>query len=269
MLKEVYKTYKEYWGYYWRVTSRHTIDGIFEWDKQIVTLIEESCKVSSGMKILDLGCGGGDQLKVFAQRGYDVVGIDMVPSLIEFAQNQFKQGSLEGKFICGDMRNIEMEGEFDVCVILSGTFGFFNDLENIRLLKKINRALKPDGRLFIDYLSPMPNLKKQNSWYRMKNGYTLREEWYDNLKSTYNSTTTHILNDGTIIKPANEEGYHANEVIRCYTALEMSDILKQAGFYEYEFLCRKHLENHSYKIEPSDEIRMVSCKKENEIKGYL
>ena len=41
------------------------------------------------MKILDLGCGGGDQAKVFAGKGYHVTGIDITANLIEFAKSRF------------------------------------------------------------------------------------------------------------------------------------------------------------------------------------
>lgn len=261
MLKQTYKTYKEYWGYYWRITGRHSIKGIFEWDKQIVSLVENACELIPKMKILDLGCGGGDQLKVFAQRGYDVVGIDMVPSLIDYAKNQFKENMLDGQFICKDMRDINYQEEFDACIFLSGTFGFFSDKENIKLLRKVNSALKPNGRLFIDYISPNTSLKMNRTWYKMDNGYSLREQWYDNLLSTYNSTVVHILNDGTIIRPADEEGYHANEKIRCYTVPEIADILKQTGYTESKFYCRKHLDNHAYEISYDDNLRMAACKK--------
>jgi 2-polyprenyl-3-methyl-5-hydroxy-6-metoxy-1,4-benzoquinol methylase len=75
-------TYQEYWGYYWRVVSRHKIPGIFKWDEDLVNLIEKHCQLPKGASILDLGCAGGDQAKLFSRRGFTVVGIDTVKSLI-------------------------------------------------------------------------------------------------------------------------------------------------------------------------------------------
>jgi 2-polyprenyl-3-methyl-5-hydroxy-6-metoxy-1,4-benzoquinol methylase len=90
-LEIIEKSWEEFWAYYWRVTSRHRIPGIFEWDQKLVSLIEEKCNVCPPKRILDLGCGGGDQAKVFTERGYTVVGIDVAESLIEYAR-----GSVDG-----------------------------------------------------------------------------------------------------------------------------------------------------------------------------
>src|SRR4030042_2343950 len=106
MLKTIEKTWNEFWAIYWRIDHRHSIPGIFEWDKQLVNFIEHVCQLSPGARILDLGCGGGDQAKVFASKGYEVVGIDIAPPLIEFARQQFQKPGLKSTFIVGDMRAI-------------------------------------------------------------------------------------------------------------------------------------------------------------------
>lgn len=70
MFKAVQKSFLECWAYHWRIERRHKTPGIFEWDQRIVALIEQTCDLKQGMKVLDLGCGGGDQIKVFAERGH-------------------------------------------------------------------------------------------------------------------------------------------------------------------------------------------------------
>ena len=152
-MKIIKKTYAEYWGYYWRVTHRHTIPGILQWDIDLINLVEKKCHLHPGMKILDLGCAGGDQAKVFAKRGYRVTGIDSTPNLIEFARSSFQKEGLSAEFIAADMLSIEYKNEFDLCVIFSGTFGFFSDKKNFELLQRIYTALKTKGQVFISYLS--------------------------------------------------------------------------------------------------------------------
>ncbi len=77
MLHVEEKTWNQFWAAYWRIDDRHSIPGIFEWDRQLVDFIEHVCRLSPPSRILDLGCGGGDQAKVFSRKGYDVIGISM------------------------------------------------------------------------------------------------------------------------------------------------------------------------------------------------
>ncbi len=229
MLTEVEKTWNEFWAAYWRIEDRHTSPNIFEWDRQLVNFIEQVCQLQPGGRILDLGCGGGDQAKVFAEKGYEVVGVDIAPSLIEFAKRQFEKEGLAGTFLVGDMRDIEYGAEFDACVILSGTFGFFGDAEDLRLLGSIHRALKVGGKLFIMFMSANRLSKHTRLWKDTKDGWQLSESWFDTETSTYRSRVFIIRRDGTLLRPKQEPGYHANETIRCYTMPEMRAMLSKAG----------------------------------------
>ncbi len=229
MLKIVEKSWNEFWAAYWRIDNRHNIPGIFEWDRKLVDFIEHVCRLKPGMRILDLGCGGGDQAKLFSGKGYDVVGIDIAPPLIEFARRQYKEGGLSGSFIAGDMRRIDYDCEFDACVILSGTFGFFGDTEDLELLRSIRRALKSGGKLFVQFLSVERWGKRERSWSEIEDGWELSESWYDAETGTQRGTVFIIRKDGSLLRPKIEPGYNANEVIRCYTLPEMQAMLAQAG----------------------------------------
>lgn len=259
MLRTVEKTWNEFWAYYWRVTCRHQIPGIYEWDRRLVDLIETTCLSAPPTKILDLGCGGGDQARVFAERGHSVVGIDIAESLVDHARKLFKENHLSGRFLADDMRNIDYTGEFDLCTLLSGTFGFFSDEANSRLLEKIHVSLKPKGRVFIMYLSPFTNQKKTRTWTETKDGYQLSEEWFDMKTSTYRSTIRLIMNDGSVVVPRAEPGYHANEVIRCYTAPEMEARLMHGGFTDIKFLSRKHIDKPDIVLEPWEEVDIAAA----------
>ena len=262
-MEELRLTYQEYWGYYWRVVSRHKIPGIFEWDQDLVNLIEKQCALKPGASVLDLGCGGGDQVKLFARKGYRVVGIDKVRSLIEFATDVFKKEGLSGEFHTADMREVEYQNEFDLCVMLSGTFGLPAEKENEQLLQKIHRALKPDGQTFIDYLpfESYSRLSHTRSWNTIDGGFSLKEEWFDVPSSTYRSKHIHILMDGKVIKPAEEAGYNADEVIRCYGFREIEDLAKRTGYGVKAHLSKKHIGNPDYIPEASEPRGIVILEK--------
>jgi SAM-dependent methyltransferase len=229
VLKVVERTWNEFWAAYWRIERRHSTPGISDWDRQLVSFIGSVCQLSPGGRILDLGCGGGDQAKVFAHRGYEVVGVDIAPPLIEFAKRQFESEGLRGTFIVGDMRSINYDAEFDACVILSGTFGFFGDVGDQHLLRSMRQATKVGGRVFISFL-PANRLNRHNrSWSETRDGWELSESWIDTETSTYRSRVFVVRRDGTLLRPKAEPGYHANEAIRCYSIPEMRAMLSRAG----------------------------------------
>jgi SAM-dependent methyltransferase len=261
-MEKLVLTYKEYWGYYWRVTSRHQIPGIFKYDEQLVDLIERVCELKPGDEILDLGCAGGDQLKLFAKKGYRVTGIDFVPSLINYAKKAFEKEGLKGDLLADDMRNISYESRFDLVTMLSGTFGYFDDAGNREMLDKIYQALKPGGIAFIDYL-PVEKYYKtghDRAWYPIQGGYHLSEDWYDVPTSTRRSRNTHIMLDGRIIEGA-EDGV-ISEVLRCYTAREIELLAENVGFTVKEHLTRNHLGNLDYQPHENEPRGMIVVKKE-------
>ncbi len=241
MIKVVEKTWNEFWASYWRIEDRHSIPNIFEWDRQLVDFIENVCQLSPGARILDLGCGGGDQAKLFAQKGYQVVGVDIAPPLIDFAQRQFEKEGLKGTFTVGDMRVIDYDAEFDACVVLSGTFGFFGDVEDQKLLGAICRAIKKGGKALIMFLSANRLNEHSRSWREIKDGWQVSESWIDVETSTYRSQVFIIRKDGTLLRPKKESGYHANETIRCYTIPEMRTMLSRAGLRYLESYSDRNL----------------------------
>lgn len=242
MLKVIEKSWNEFWAYYWRIDDLHRIPGIAEWDRKLVTFIEHVCELKPPARILDLACGGGDQAKVFAQKGYAVVGIDIAPSLIEFAQQQFTEEGLEGTFVVGDMRQIDYDTEFDACMILSGSFGFFGDREDQELLCRIQKALKIGGKVFIMFISAHSKVEHRRGWKEIEGGWELTEGGFDTETSTKWGTTFIIRRDGTMIIPKKEKGYHANERIRCYTVPEMQRMFAQAGLEYVACYTNRHLE---------------------------
>jgi len=257
------KTYEEYWGYYWRVTSRHRIPGIFKWDQDLVDLIEKECDLNPGDSILDLGCAGGDQAKVFAKRGYRVTGIDKVTSLINFAINAFKQEGLDGEFYTADMRSISYDEQFNLCVILSGTFGLLKEEENEQLLQNIHRALKLNGQVILSYSSLEYNSKlpHTHSWFAIEEGYSLFESWFEAPTSTYRTRNTLILNEGKIIKEPERDEYNSNEVIRCYGCRELENLAERNGYEVKAHLSTKQISSPDYIPEINEPRGLIFLKK--------
>jgi 2-polyprenyl-3-methyl-5-hydroxy-6-metoxy-1,4-benzoquinol methylase len=61
----------------------------------------------SGKRVLDVGCGVGNDLSRFARHGANVVGIDLAGRSIELARDNFRQRGLAGEFHVMDGEQLE------------------------------------------------------------------------------------------------------------------------------------------------------------------
>jgi SAM-dependent methyltransferase len=101
--------------------------------------------------LLDLGCGKGRHAIYLSQHGYDVTGVDLSPQSIAYAR-QFAHEHLH--FYVHDMRDPLPYGPFDFIFNLFTSFGYFqNETENVVALRSAAQALKPGGKLVIDFMN--------------------------------------------------------------------------------------------------------------------
>lgn len=69
------------------------------------------------VRILELGCGAGNNLWFAAREGFDVTGIDISPSAIEYAKKRFEDDQLKGNFIVAGFDELyKLEGPFDLVI---------------------------------------------------------------------------------------------------------------------------------------------------------
>jgi len=125
-------------------TDKHFDEVIFK--KRVSRFLE---LVGDKGFLLDAGCGPGGESKLMVDRGYDVVGIDITPEMIEMATN--KVPGVEFKKM--DMRNPEFgEGTFDG-VWSARALIHIPKAEQVQTLIEWKRVLKPGGILALCVLS--------------------------------------------------------------------------------------------------------------------
>lgn len=97
-------------------------------------------------KLLDLGCGGGQPLTAyFADKEFDVTGVDISREMIEIAKTQIPQG----RFFVSDMVECQFNGEeFDVIVSAFAIIHVPQERQ-LTLFKKIFKWLKTGGAAYL------------------------------------------------------------------------------------------------------------------------
>ena len=103
--------------------------------------------------VLDLCCGQGRHTLELASRGFiNLVGLDRSHYLITRARAENKTQGSQVVFKEGDARKLPFPADsFDYVILAGNSFGYFEAVEDdLRVLKEIQRVLKPYGRLLID-----------------------------------------------------------------------------------------------------------------------
>lgn len=96
-----------------------------------------------GGRLLDMGCGTGWTSVLFAKKGFDVVGQDLVPEAIEAGRRLKQENGLENlDFVVGDYESLRFENEFDVVVFFDC---LHHAVDEVEALRSAWRALKPGG----------------------------------------------------------------------------------------------------------------------------
>lgn len=102
-------------------------------------------------RILDVGCGTGENAIFLAQNGCSVAGVDIAVRAIERAIRKAAERRVNVDFSLCDVLTLGLcfnEGEFDA-VIDSGLFHVMTDEERPVYVKQVYRVLKDNGKYFM------------------------------------------------------------------------------------------------------------------------
>ena len=116
-----------------------------------------------GMKVLEVGCGTGTNLELFAEAGCEVAGIDLSPSMMELAEKKLGDQAV---LRLGDASEMPFaDGSFDLVVSFL-TLHEMAPAVRMPVMKEIVRVAGSDGAaLFIDY-HPGPYRLLKGWFYR-------------------------------------------------------------------------------------------------------
>jgi SAM-dependent methyltransferase len=96
-------------------------------------------------RVLDVGCGTGENVIFFAGLGHEVWGLDAAPLAIEKAREKAVERATKAKFVLGDaLRLDKLVQRFDT-VTDCGLFHVFSDDERRVYAKSLKAALNKSG----------------------------------------------------------------------------------------------------------------------------
>lgn len=193
-------------------------------------------------KVLDACCGKGRHSIYLNKKGLDVMGIDLSHESILYAK-QFENDHLQ--FFEHDIRNEFYANTFDFVFNLFTSFGYFiRENENIKAIKVFRKALKPDGKLLIDFL----NADRVCSFIHTKDQKTIDGIVFNIDKS---------IENGMIVKKIDfiDGGRHFEfkEEVKALRLTDFEKYFEQAGFR----IIKKYGDYHLNAYQPETSERLI------------
>jgi cyclopropane fatty-acyl-phospholipid synthase-like methyltransferase len=126
-------------------------EGLPPWDvgraqPELVRLVEAG-RITG--RVIDIGCGTGENALYFAKAGLDVVGVDGSPEAIRQARDKARQRDVSIRFDIADVLDLHAYRQSFDTATDSGVFHVFDDDDRPRYEHSVRDVLRPGGYLFL------------------------------------------------------------------------------------------------------------------------
>ena len=225
-----------------------------EWFERIRELLTEN-GIRDGI-IAELGCGTGAMTRRLSAAGYDMIGIDASPDMLEHAREYSDAGDEEadrnmgleeghnGKpeagdgreilYLLQDMRSFELYGTVRAVVCCCDSINYITDPEEVgEVFRLVNNYLDPEGLLIMDFHTPYyyGSVLKERTIAEVREDVAMiweNEEAEDGLHRMY-VTVFREMQDGSYRR------FEEDHEQRGYTPEELRRLAETAGLVDITF----------------------------------
>jgi SAM-dependent methyltransferase len=197
-----------------------------------VTFIVEAMQLTAGARVLDVPCGEGRHSVELARRGFEPVGVDFNPVALEAGRVRARDKRVHVTFAEGDARTFAIDRPCDAAICFYGSFGYFDDADNLRFAKRVAESLRPGGQFLVDVQvveTVLPDFRARDWWWMTPEQTTMVAE-----HRRFDVDTCRVEGTYTFIGEGHNET--ASFSIRLYTCKELRELLREAGFTRFRAL---------------------------------
>jgi len=144
-------------------------------------------------RILEPACGSGIFLLAFPRYGYQIVGYDISPEMVEYANEKIRVAGLQGmaKAVVGDMASMKFNEKFDAAIIAINSLGYLQtDDKILSHFKYMSESLVKGGCYILELSCACENLDNEKrpdeTWVAEEGGIKVEATWkpyrYDTTK---------------------------------------------------------------------------------------
>lgn len=179
--------------------------------------------------VCELGCGTGSISLRLAEKGYDMIGIDISADMLSEARNKAVQSDKEVLFLLQDMREFELYGTVNSIICLCDGLNYITEDEDMQqVFSLVNNYLHPGG-LFVFDLNTEYKFKEiygENTFTEVEDeAVYIWENYYDEeerINEYY--LNFFVKNEDGTYERTQEEHYE-----RAYTLEEIKGFIEKSG----------------------------------------
>ncbi len=207
--------------------------------------------------VVELGCGTGSFTLEMAKKGYDIMGIDLSPEMLDIARNKAANEGFDLMFLEQDMSELDLYCTAGTIVSVCDSVNYLTDPEDmITTFKLVNNFLFPKGIFIFDfntvhkYRDVIGNATIAEN--RDECSFIWDNYYYEEDRINEYDLSIFVMQDekNNIFKRFQETHYQ-----RGYTIEEMISFVKEAGL---EFITAIDADTHENVTSDSERIYIVA-----------
>lgn len=179
--------------------------------------------------VLDLGCGTGKMTRLFAEAGYDMIGVDDSGEMLSVAREAGIEDESPILYLNQDMREFELYGTVRAVISVCDSMNYITDEDELRtVFSLVDNYLDPGGIFIFDMNTPYKYeelLGERTICENREEGSFIWDNYYDKEDqiNEYDLTLFIREEDGRYRK------YEETHFQRAYRKEQVIRLLKEAG----------------------------------------
>ena len=187
-----------------------------------------------GKTVLDLACGTGSLTVELANRGYEMIGVDLSPDMLgeasEKAMDEVGEDQIPPIFLCQSMDKLDLYGTIDACVCCLDSINYVTDPKKLKkAFERVHLFLMPGGLFVFDIntVEKLMGLDGQVFLDETEDTYCVWRAEFEKRRSICSYFMDIFqLDEETGLWERGEELHEE----RAYTVEELTAFLEDAGF---------------------------------------
>ena len=181
--------------------------------------------------LLDLCCGTGTLTLLLAKTGYDMIGTDGSPDMLNEAVQKAAEEGLSPLYLCQQAEELDLYGTVDAAVSSLDSFNYLPPEVLPEVLRRLHLFIRPGGLLVFDIRSP--------EWLQSLDGSTSVDEEDDMLclwRADYDREEDLIVYGMDLFSRRGSLWARQSEthIEYAYEEQDLKELLEKAGFSDIQ-----------------------------------